>query len=364
MIRYLIKNNFKLMFRNKWIIVTLILGPVLVIAILSSAFSDLMKSYEGTGHFQAGYRAEENSVFAGNLDAIKAAGKETGITFLEYPEGEPKELIENNGLAGFVEFGTDSYTVYESADFKTEGITLEYFLNCVMDEYVNYSLQETASGSGGNTVDFSAEQLDYMPAVDSKDYYGIIYIVYFAWMGIVCAANVLSNEKKYGIDRKYQVTAVSDFKMYLGKWIPTVLVVSAGIAFSTFLTVLLFGIHWGNTFVSAIIMLLTIMAGTAFGFMFYSIFRNMAMTVIAVFTSVWFMGFVGGSFETYMYTSFVEEPVKRLSPIYHANRALVEISCMGKSGYTRGCIIYLIIVLVVCSVIAGTADWIRKRGRA
>lgn len=52
MIRYLIKNNFKLMFRNTWSIVVMLLGPILVIVVLSSAFSELMKSYEGVGNLQ------------------------------------------------------------------------------------------------------------------------------------------------------------------------------------------------------------------------------------------------------------------------------------------------------------------------
>lgn len=363
MIRYVIKNNFKLMLRNKWIIAVMVLGPVLVIAILSSAFSDLMKSYEGVNAFKAGYRVQTGSSFEDSMKVVKTAAKEAGITLLEYPEGEPKEVIENNGLAGFVEFGGDTYTVYESADFKTEGITLEYFLSRVMEEYVQGALYGISPVSEEEGMELPVEELNYMPAVDSSDYYGIIYIVYFAWCGIICAANVLSNEKKYDIDRKYQVSGVSGVKMYLGKWIPNVLAVSAGLALTTVITVLLFSIHWGNIFVSAVILFATIMASSAFGFMFYYLFSNIAMTVIAVFTSVWFMGFFGGSFETYMYASW-SDSVKNLSPIYHANRALVEISCMGKSSYTISCMIYMLIITVVCSAIAIAADGLRKRGKA
>lgn len=363
MIRYLIKNNFKLMFRNKWIIVVMVLGPILVIAILSSAFSDLMKSYEGVDAFKAGYRIEEGSRFDDNIEAVKVAGKETGITLLEYPEGEPKEVIENNGLAGFVEFGRDSYTVYESTDFKTEGIILEYFLSRMMKGYADNVLYTMMPEPEEERIELPVEELDYMPPIESKDYYGIVYIVYFAWCGIICAANVLSSEKKYGIEHKFQVMAVSNFKMYLSKWVPTVLVVSAGLAFTTVLTILLFDIHWGNAVVSAFLLLLTIMASLAFALMIYYIFHNMAMTIIAVFTSVWFMGFFGGSFETYMYSAW-SESVKRLSPLYHVNRALVEISCRGHSTYTASCIIYMLVIMVICSVIAVTADGIRKRGRA
>lgn len=199
MIRYLIKNNVKLMFRNKWVLACLIIGPLVTIAILSSAFSDLMQSYEGVENFKAGYRIEEGSIFDANMETIKEAGKEAGITFLEYPAGKPKEVIENNGLAGFVEFGADDYTVYASADYETEGISLEYFMDRTMRTYEKSVLSAMLPGMEEEAGKLSVKEISYMPAVDSKDYYGIIYIVYFAWCGIICLANVLSNEKKYGI---------------------------------------------------------------------------------------------------------------------------------------------------------------------
>lgn len=363
MIRYLIKNNFKLMFRNKWNIPVMILGPVLVIAILSSAFEDLMKSYEGVEEFRAGYRIEEGSIFGDNIEEIKDAGEEAGITFLEYPEGEPQEMMEHNDLAGFVEFGTDEYTVYESADFEVEGITLEYFVNRVMEEGVNQALQSMTQNEKEDAISLPVETLDYMLAIDSKDYYGIIYIVYFSWMGIICAASILNNEKRYGIGNKFRVAAVSGWKLYFGKLLPDVLVVFAGMGIAAGITSLLYGIHWGNIFLSASLMLLTIMASSAFGLMLYYIFNNLIITIILLFTSVWFMGFFGGSFETYMYSNW-SDTVKNLSPIYHTNRALVEISCMGHSSYTGSCIIYMLAITVICSVIAIGVDGLRKRGRA
>lgn len=363
MIRYLIKNNFKLMFRNKWIIFVMILSPILVIAILSSAFSDLMQSYEGTEEFSVGYRVEDDSIFDGSMEVVKEAGEEAGITFFEYPEGEPKEIIENNDLAGFAAFGNETYTVYETADFEVEGITLEYFLNRVMRESVNQALQTMIPASGEDDVELPVQTLDYMPAIDSADYYGIIYIVYFCWCGVICAANVLNNEKKYGIQRKYQVTSISGLKMYLAKWIPTVLVVFVGMGITTIATILLFDINWGNALVSTCLLLLSVMASMAYGLMLYYISNNLAVTIIVLFTSVWFMGFVGGSFETYMFSNW-SDSIKNLSPIYHVNRALVENACMGYSDYTGSCTIYMLVITIVCSAIAIAADKIRKRGRA
>lgn len=359
MIRYLIKNNFKLMFRNTWSVVVMLLGPILVIAVLSSAFSELMKSYEGVDEFAVGYRMQEAAEDNGMMELAKVAGEEAGILFYKYPEGEIKDVMEKNGLAGFVEFLEDTYVVYTSSDYQVEGITLEYFMNKMMNESVNSFLQIPEK----DTIVLPVEELEFMPAVDSKDYYGIIYIVYFCWCGMICATGVLSNEKKYGIVRRFRVSNMSESQNYLGKCIPITLTVSVGMAISTVITVLLYDIHWGNPILSILIVFMMILAGTSLGMMLYNISNSLVITIIMQFTIVWFMGFFGGSFETYMFSS-ISDTLKHLSPIYHGNRALVELSCMGESNYVASAVGYCLVITVVCSTIAILADYIRKRGRA
>lgn len=359
MIRYLIKNNFKLMFRNTWSIIVMLTGPVLVIAILTSAFSELMKSYEGVDEFAVGYRVEEGVDSSGISTAIKSYGDTSGIIFHEYPEGEPADVMKKNKLAGFVEFSGEEYTVYKSEDYEVEGITLEYFMKRIMDGIRDAAVPE------GNTeeVMLPTEELEFMPAVNAVDYYGIVYIVYFSWCGIICAAGVLSNEKKYGIAKRFQVTGMSEIRSFIGKYIPVNLTVMAGMLLVTLITIPLFQVHWGNPPLSALIMFVMILAGNALGMMIYGISDNLAITVIVQFMLVWFMGFFGGSFETYMFSS-MPDILKQLSPIYHINRALVEISCMGKSGYTISAVGYSLGITAVCSAISILAGSLRKRGRA
>jgi len=358
MIRYLIKNNFKLMFRNTWSVVVMISGPILVIMVLSSAFSELMKSYEGVGEFSVGYRVQESEMNE-MVDAVTAAGKEADIHFFEYPEGDIKEVMEKNGLAGFVEFSEDTYKVYTSADYEVEGVTLKYFMNKVMCAGVNASLQMQEPAD----IVLPIEKLSFMPSVDSVDYYGIVYIVYFCWCGMICATGVLSNEKKYGIARRFQVSNISELKNYLGKFVPITLTVMAGMSIAVVITVLLYDIHWGNPLLSIFIVFMMIIAGTALGMMLYNISDSLVITIILLFTIVWFMGFFGGSFETYMFSS-TSDTLKHLSPIYHGNRALVELSCMGKSDYAVSAVLYCAAITVVCSAAAILAGYIRKRGKA
>ena len=359
MIRYLIKNNFKLMFRNTWSVVVMLLGPILVIAVLSSAFSELMKSYEGVDEFTVGYRMQEMAENNVMIESAKLAGEEAGILFYEYPEGDIKDVMEKNELAGFVEFLGDTYVVYKSADYEVEGITLEYFMNKVMNAGVNAALQLQEQ----EDIVLPVEELEFMPAVNARDYYGIAYIVYFCWCGMICATGVLSNEKKYGIVRRFQVSNISESQNYLGKFIPITLTVAVGMAVATVITVLLYDIHWGNPILSILIVFMMILAGAALGMMLYNISDNLVITIIMQFTIVWFMGFFGGSFETYMFSS-TSDTLKHLSPIYHSNRALVELSCMGESNYVASAVGYSLLITVVCSVIAILAGHIRKRGRA
>lgn len=359
MIRYLIKNNFKLMFRNTWSVVVMLLGPILVIAVLSSAFSELMKSYEGVDEFAVGYRIQEVAEDNLMIETVKVAGEEAGILFYEYPQGEIKDVMEKNELAGFVEFSEGTYVIYTSADYEVEGITLEYFMNKVMNVGVNASLQLQEQ----EKIVLPVEELEFMPAVDSKDYYGIAYIVYFCWCGMICATGVLSNEKKYGIVRRFQVSNISELQNYLGKFIPITLTVTVGMAIATTITVLLYDIHWGNSILSMLIVFMMILAGASLGMMLYNISDSLVITIIIQFTIVWFMGFFGGSFETYMFSS-TSDTLKHLSPIYHSNRALVELSCMGESNYVASAVGYSLVITVVCSTIAILAGCIRKRGRA
>ena len=134
-------------------------------------------------------------------------------------------------------------------------------------------------------------------------------------------------------------------------------------AIATVITVLLYDIHWGAPLLSTVIVFLMIVAGTALAMMFYNISDSLVITIILQFIIVWFMGFFGGSFETYMFSS-MPDSLKKLSPIYHGNRALVELSCMGKSDYVASAVIYSLTITVICSIIAIFAGYVRKRGKA
>lgn len=362
MIFYVIKNYAKLMCRSSINVMLLVAAPIVLVAVLSSAFSSLMSSYEEAGEFIAGYRISDESIMTSYMDELKSSASENGVTLVEYPEGDISELISKEDLAGFVEFKGDTYTVVKTTSHETEGKILEYMMSS-FGKNIETGMIALMSGSEVPEADLTVEHPDHMPAVDSTDYYGIVEIVYFLWCGIVCIAGIINNEKKYKIMQKLRVAGVSETKIYLSKFIPTVIVTAGGIGIAAVTSSLMFGIHWGNIPLSVLILLASVPAAIAMGLLFYSVSDNMVLTIVLTFGVVWFAGFVGGSFETYLFSSHPQF-IKELSPIYYINRSLVELSSMGKTAYAGKAIFICIAMTVLCSAVSILAGTLRKRGRA
>lgn len=364
MIRYLIKNNLKLMFRSPANLFLYILCPLVVLSVLSNAFSALMESYQRQGPFQVGYRIKEKSFFNTGFETFQSVAKEADVTFEEYADGDPKALMESHDLKGFVEFGDDSYVIWTREDAKVEGQTLEYLLNAYVEEADRVKLQIISAGEGGldGEISLAVERPNFMPAIDSTDYYGIVEIVYFGWCALICAAGILGNEKKYGIRKKYQVAGMSQLQVYLGRLLPMFVMVAVCEFIAALISQTLLEVHWGEHLVqSAAVMIFMVLAASAFELMLYALTDSMVLSVIISFAVVWAWGFFGGTFETYMFSS-LPAYVKAISPIYYGNRALTELSCMGHSDYVWRSLLISGGMTVVCSGLALLFGAARKRG--
>ena len=367
MIRYLIKNNMKLLSRNITNVLLFILAPVAVMAILISAFSAMMEKYEGIDKFEVGYKVEAGSVFEEQIDSIKKILSEQGITAILIDTSNPKKCIDDNGFGGYVEFSKDTYKIHLSEDKKTEGRIFEYIITSYVDQmgllYAGVDDQNVDFKNIEKTNDFKVEHPRHMPEVNSTDYYGIVWIIYFAWCSILCLTGIYSSEKKHNLIKRYRVSNLSELQIYLSKFIPSAVVITVSLLISTAISIFALGVHWGNFLISFTIVASSSLAALAFGMMFQSIFDSFVVTIILVFGSVWFMGFYAGTFETYMFQN-TPEATKQLSPLYHANRAAVELSISGHSSYVEGAIGYALLIAFACSVIAVLAGVVRKRGRA
>jgi ABC-2 type transport system permease protein len=366
MIRYLMKNNAKLMGRN-WVNVLLFaICPVLVSAVLISAFSSLMENYQAHGEFRCGYSIEEGSLWESAEESLKTSGQQGGILFIELEGEEPETLISENDLAGFVKFDGGKYTIYRVSDHPTQGAAIEYFMSIFCDEMMNAGAGAQGASQGDysyESVKLSVEHPSFVKAVDSTGYYGIVFVLYYSWCAIICAAGLLTSEKRYGIRRRYTVSALGETQIYLGRFVPLAIVVLLGTLAAAGLNAVFFGTDWGNFLYVVVLFLVMTAASSALGLMFQSITDNMIITVILTFSLVWTMGFFGGSFETYMFSDHPQY-LKTLSPIYHCNRAMVEQASSGSSSYFGSALLYCAGIIVICSLLSIAASSIRRRGRA
>jgi len=199
----LIKNNLKLMLRSKGILLMMCIMPVITIALLSTAFHDLLNSSFKLNGFKAGYNINEGSIYGEYMDEITAICKDNDIILNAYPDGDGEELLKSKTVDVFLEIDDKTCTIYKSESNLAEATILESIVTGFFTEInenitmMNYQMENGSySNSGleenaGNIATFQTIRLATDPIPDSKDYYGIIEIVYFMWCGMVSLASVI-----------------------------------------------------------------------------------------------------------------------------------------------------------------------------
>lgn len=354
----LIKNNLKLMLRSKWILFVMIILPVITIALLSNAFKEMLDTSYEIEEFKVGYRISEDSIYKELLPELQSVCSNNGVILQSFPQGDITELLQRNTITVFVTITDDnSYVVYQSNNKKREAAITEsifsgffYQVNETRLLLSYETVQENFEIPTLSNAKVAREVLKTEPVPSSTDYYGIIYIVYFAWCGMVSLVAVISSERKSAIPIRMRVSHMSKVKYYMGKFIPCTLAIYIEVCTAWILSVLLFDIHWGNIGASALILLLISMGSSAFGILLFQMFDNVAISIVLGFVITWIAGFFGGSFQTYMYANLPQKLVN-LSPFYYINRTLVEFSTKGYSDYTARSLWVLIAIIIVCGVL-------------
>lgn len=352
MLLTIIKNNFKLMLRNKMVLLMMIVAPILVIAALASAFHGLLSNSYTTENFTIGYYFEENSPFAQMEDAFLKVMKEQNIATEKYSSNEMEYAVTKGRVDIFLYCSEDSCEIGAGDTDSIQAKICEYTMQQFIKEYQLSIANMERVMTGGQElkkVSILSKALPYTRTAEAKDYYGIIEIIYFMWCGLIFLTAVVQSERRNHIQKRFVISPASGITLYLGKFIPCELISVASLTISALAATLLFDIRWGNIPGTIAILFLVSLAATAFGIVLLYLVKNLSVSVILLFGIVWIAGFIGGSFETYMYSTNTEA-VKRLSPLYYANRTIVEYSTMGHSDYTGGCILYMLGILLVCLI--------------
>ena len=362
----LIKNNFKLMFRNKWVFFFMTALPLIVMALLASVFEDMLGKNEDIGKIKAGYailmeKEEERREFQEVFRNFIESCKENGIYLEEYDRAEYGDLLEKGMTDIFLAVTDKEMIIYRTEDKKIESMVLNGALSSltqgiqtvrILQEYL---LENPASVQKLQEIQIqekeyiTAERLSVNPLPSSMDYYGIIEVVYFAWAGMVSLSVVISNERKNRIENRFLTSPASKLSLYLGKAVPCILATAVESGITISLSVLFYKVHWGNIPASIGILLLLCTASGTVGVLLFYLFKSVVVSIAAGYLGLMTIGFLGGTFNMYMYS--YPQHIQKLSVQYYINRTLVEYSTMGESTYTSGCIVFLPAIIFISTVL-------------
>lgn len=372
MLFILVKNNLKLMLRDKLSILLLIFFQILLIAVLSSAFTSLLNKNHTMEPFAVGYSIEKGSTIENNFNNFIKNFKANNITLKEMKKDKAIDNIKNDTIAAYVEINDSSYKLYKKDGLSVNTIIFENSFSSAMDIYdgskalMSYlSEQGLASKynspnavSNNNFVKFENIKADPVPS--STVYYGIVEIVYIIWFGMMAVSSVVSMERKYGVTERIGLTKANSLILFLGKLIPAVIAVSIQISIAAIASTILMKVNWGNSpMLSAAIILLEIIAVSALGILLAAIIKSQALVNVLIVIHAFFFGFIGGSCQTYMY-NFISDNIAKLSPLYYINRTLVELSTKGYSSYTNKCIL-LLTAISFAAIVSGILVTIKER---
>ena len=334
---YLTKNYLKLILRSKAMIIITLIGTILVIAALSNTFKVLLDQAEKDAEFTVGYKMTDESRYSFVEDQLIDGFKDQGVTLKRYEDEDPEKLIKSGDIEVFIDFSDDSYTLM--GDKQSE-------IDTRIVQYVLYNTDKAMNGEFGS-VDVSTGTLDAPEMPDATIYYSLVQMVYFLSLCSLFLTMVFYHERKSNIGIRFKSSGASGAVIYLGKlascvitsWIAQVFIIAGSI-------VMIFDVDFGKPLVAIPLLMLATIAFCSFGMLFYIMFKNVAASIGVLFTVIWAFGMMGGTFETYMYSSF-SDSVKRSSPFYYINRTLVETATTGKSDYLMPCIVVLIIMIAV-----------------
>ncbi|MBP3809387.1 MAG: ABC transporter permease [Clostridiales bacterium] len=333
----LTKNYLKLIFRAKSVIIITIVGALVVIAALTNVFHTLLDQAETGEDFTIGYEMSEDSKYSYAEDYLKEGFEDEGLTVVKYDNADPEKLLRDGSIDVFIDFGGDDYSITGRSNTEIDARIVQYVL---------YNVDHVMNGDTGSTS-VNTGSIEAAEKPDADTYYCIVQTMYFASLCSVFLCLIYITERRQNIGIRFRSSTASGVHTYLGKLIACVLTTWLSMILITGgLVLFLFDIKLDHPVLSVAIMMFTTLAFIAFGMLFFIIFRNTAASIGLLFVVIWFWGYVGGCFETYMLSS-VSQTVKQMSPLYFVNRTLVELSVNGSSDYLMPCITALTLMTVI-----------------
>lgn len=348
------KNNLKLLWRRKVMIIIALVGMIATTAAVANAFHTLLDKADDAQGFKLGYTVAEGSKYELVIDTLKDELEKEDIVTQKYNSAEVDKLIESGEQDVFVTFEKDSYSIVGSEKRSIETRMIQYSL-------FNVERNMNAFMSGGlKSVDLKESELPTTKTPDAENYYCHAFICCFLSISPIFLSVIYYEDRKNRIWQRYKTGKTGSVSVYLGKYLASFITTMVTFPLlGTLAFCLLFDMKPCNLLIYGGLLALAGLGFTSFGILFFIFFKQPAVSIGSLFMILWFVSFLGGVYETYIYSS-IPETIKRLSPLYYLNRSLIEMSVNGKSDYAIPCVIIMIAMTVIFSAVGMIATKLKK----
>ncbi|HHX62219.1 MAG TPA: ABC transporter permease [Epulopiscium sp.] len=378
MLLTLVKNNVKLILRSKISFMFMCVLPIILILILSNAFSSSLGRMVELEEFMVGYSIEAESSIANYFPTFKEQFEENGIILKPMSQKEGLKAVADEEIVSYLTLDDTQYTLYNKEGVDINGMVFESSFKSGMYLYdglkmiIPYMMEnqiiptkeiisEMESLGSREPISYvKKHRIEVEPVARAQDYYGITEIVFIIWFGVSSVVGLTNDERKYKISERIRLTNVKPIVLFMGKFIPNVLGTCVQVGIAIGVSTLLLKVNWGeHLFLSGGILLLEVIAVSALGTMLTIIIKSSLFINMIMYISAFVFGFMGGSFQDYMH-NFLSEDMVRWSPLYYLNRTLVELSTKGSSDYL-GATFMMLLAITIASVTIGLTYMYARR---
>ncbi len=348
------KNNLKLLWRRKVMIIIALVGMIATTAAVANAFHTLLDKADDAQGFKLGYTVVQGSKYELVIDTLMDELEKEDIVTQKYSSADADKLIESGEQDVFVTFDKDSYSIVGSEKKSVETRVIQYSL-------FNVERNMNAFMSGGlKSVEVKESELPTTKTPDAENYYCHAFICCFLSISPIFLSVIYYEDRKNRIWQRYKTGKAGSVSVYLGKYLASFITTMVVFPLlGTLAFCLLFDMKPCNLLIYGGLLALAGLGFTSFGILFFILFKQPAVSIGSMFMILWFVSYLGGVYETYIYCS-IPETIKRLSPLYYLNRSLIELSVNGKSDYAIPCVIIMIAMTVVFSAVGMIATKVKK----
>ncbi len=369
-----LKNDIKRSFRDKVGWIMMVLFPIIMIFILSSAFGSIMNKNFKMEPFTVGYSIANDSPLSNSLPKIISDLKKEKITLEGMQKDSAIKDVNSGSIAGYVEFSKSGYTFYKNDGTSISAGIFESILKSISystGTYTELAKKLNELKLNGDKFNMPPDGKSYaevkkldVPAFPSSlDYYGVVMIVNTIAFGIVMGPSLINYDRKRRASLRMSLTPTNPFVFFTAKLVCSFIMSIVQIAVVVVSSRLLLGVTFGpNPLLVIGVLMLFAIAANAFGVMLGYLFSNIGITRMIIFMAAFFFNYFGGSYMQYLYVDDNTLNIMKKFPLYYINRAMVEVTTTGSSSVLSTAIL-IISVMFLISVPLGALIYSRKEAK-